>query len=95
LRHRDCWPAEYAQSMIVGETVRSAARRCGVHKNTSFRWHHRFLTQLSGAQPSHLHGIVEADETYFLESFKGSRAWRANAAARRPSGGCRKNRSRC
>ncbi len=59
--------------MIAGETVRAAARRCGVHKNTSFRWRHRFLAKLSGAKPAHLHGIVEADETYFLESFKGSR----------------------
>lgn len=72
LRHRECW-SEYAQSMIVGETVRAGARRCGVHKNTSFRWRHRFLTRLSEAKPSHLHGIVEADETYFLESFKGRR----------------------
>ncbi len=59
--------------MIAGETVRAAARRCGVHKNTSFRWRHRFLAKLSGAKPAHLHGIVEADETYFLESFKGRR----------------------
>lgn len=72
LRGRDHW-AEYARSMIAGETVRAAARHCGVHKNTSFRWRHRFLNKLSEAKPSHLHGIVEADETSFLESFKGSR----------------------
>ncbi len=59
--------------MIAGETVRAAARRCGVHKNTSFRWRHRFLAKLSRAKPAHLQGIVEADETYFLESFKGRR----------------------
>lgn len=72
LRRRECW-TEYARSMIAGETVRAAARRCGVHQNTSFRWRHRFLAKLSGAKPLHLHGIVEADETYFLESFKGGR----------------------
>ena len=32
-----------------------------------------FLATLSGAKPAHLQGIVEADETYFLESFKGRR----------------------
>jgi transposase-like protein len=72
LRHRECWPA-YARAMIAGDTVREAACRCGVHKNTSFRWRHRFLFNPARAKPAHLHGIVEADETYFLESYKGSR----------------------
>ena len=72
LRHRECWP-EYAQALIDGDTVRAAARRCGVHKNTSFRWRHRFLTLPAEVKPAHLHGIVEADETYFLESHKGER----------------------
>ena len=59
--------------MIAGETVRAAARRGGVHQNTSFRWRHRFLAKLSEAKPSPLHGIVAADETDCLESFKGRR----------------------
>jgi transposase-like protein len=72
LRHRECWD-EYAQALIDGDTVRGAARRCGVHKNTAFRWRHRFLALPAGIKPSSLHGIVEADETYFLESHKGER----------------------
>jgi transposase-like protein len=72
LRHRECWD-EYAQALIDGDTVRAAARRCGVHKNTAFRWRHRFLTLPASLKPSSLHGIVEADETYFLESHKGER----------------------
>ena len=72
LRHRECWD-EYARALIDGETVRAAARRCGVHKDTAFRWRHRFLTLPAGLKPSSLHGIVEADETYFLESHKGER----------------------
>lgn len=71
LRHRECW-SEYAHTMIAGKTVRAAAVDCGVHKNTAFRWRHRFLTKPAQAKPLHLHGIVEADETYFLESYKGS-----------------------
>ena len=72
LRHRECWDA-YAQALIDGDSVRAAARRCGVHKNTAFRWRHRFLTLPADLKPSSLHGIVEADETYFLESHKGER----------------------
>jgi hypothetical protein len=44
-----------------------------VHKNTAFRWRHRFLTLPAEVKPSHLGGIVEADETYFLDSHKGER----------------------
>ncbi len=72
LRHRECWPT-YAEALIEATTVREAARRCGVHKDTSFRWRHRFLALPAQAKPAHLHGIVEADETYFLESHKGER----------------------
>jgi transposase-like protein len=72
LRHRECW-GEYAQALIDGDTVRAAARRCGVHKNTTFRWRHRFLALPAALKPSSLHGIVEADETDFLESHKGER----------------------
>lgn len=72
LRHRERW-SQYAQALIDGDTVRRAARRCGIHKTTSFRWRHRFLTLPAGSKPLHLHGIVEADETYFLDSYKGQR----------------------
>lgn len=72
LRHRECW-AEYARALIDSTTVREAARRCGIHKDTAFRWRHRFLALPAHSKPLHLHGIVEADETYFLESHKGER----------------------
>ena len=54
-------------------TVRQAAGAIGVHRNTSFRWRHRFLAWGKNDRPKHLHGITEADETYFLESEKGAR----------------------
>jgi transposase-like protein len=72
LRHRERW-AQYAQALIDGLSVRKAAKHCGVDKDTAFRWRHRFLTFPARAEPKHLQGIVEADETYFLESHKGER----------------------
>ena len=72
LRHKDCW-ATYAQALIEGLTVRQAAAQCGVDKNTSFRWRHRFLTHPAQAKARKLYGIAEADETYFPLSFKGQR----------------------
>ncbi|MBF0255845.1 MAG: IS1595 family transposase [Gammaproteobacteria bacterium] len=72
LRHHDRW-GSYAQALLDGWSVRKAAQHCGVHKDTAFRWRHRFLTLPAAAQPAVLEGIVEADETYFLESHKGER----------------------
>lgn len=71
LRNKECW-LTYSQAMIEGLTVRKAAYRCGIDKTTSFRWRHRFLSDPAENKPSQLMGIVEADETYFPLSFKGS-----------------------
>ncbi|MFL6710164.1 MAG: IS1595 family transposase [Massilia sp.] len=54
-------------------TVHSAARQTGVHPNTSFRWRHRFLDWTKFDRPTTLEGVAEADETFLLESEKGSR----------------------
>jgi len=45
----------------------------GVSKNTAFLWRHRFLRAMAGHQATREEGIVEVDETFFLESFKGQR----------------------
>ena len=72
LRKREQWTT-YAQALVQGVSVRQAARRCGVDKNTAFLWRHRFLKAPSAHRPEHEGGIVEADETFFLQSFKGQR----------------------
>ena len=72
LRKREQW-TPYAQALIEGVSVRRAAQRCGVNKNTAFLWRHRFLKAASAHRAEHEGGIVEADETFFLESFKGQR----------------------
>ena len=72
LRRREQW-MRHAQAMMDGASVRQAAQCCGVDKNTAFRWRHRFLQAAATHRPAHEGGIVEADETFFLESFKGQR----------------------
>lgn len=72
LRKREQW-ARYAQALIEGVSVREAAGRCGIDKNTAFLWRHRFLKAARSHRAEHEGGIVEADETFFLESFKGQR----------------------
>ena len=72
LRKKDCW-LSYADALIEGLTVRAAAHHCDISKNTAFRWRHRFLHEVAEHRDSHEEGIVEVDETFFLESFKGQR----------------------
>lgn len=72
LRHKEKW-LDFLDSVLNSTTVRGAARSVGVHRNTSFRWRHRFLDVTKHDRPDTLTGIAEADELYLLESHKGSR----------------------
>ena len=93
LRHRTKWLA-YLDCMLQSGTVRHAATLVGIHKNTSFRWRHRFLNSTKHDRGLPLAGITEADQTYLLESQKGSRHLdraprRRGGVAARPGGaGC-------
>jgi transposase-like protein len=72
LHHKERW-LSYGQALIDGVSVRVAAAQCGIDKTTSFRWRHRFLRAPAQQQPQTMQGIVEADETFFRQSFKGQR----------------------
>jgi transposase-like protein len=73
LRKKDRW-LDHAQAMIEGRSLVKTAELCGVHPSTAFRWRHRFLGSPAADKPRTLSGIVEADETFVLESFKGRRS---------------------
>ena len=82
LHYPDRWP-DQAQALIAGETIAKAAERCRVDYTTAFRWRHRFLAALNHDKPARLSGIVEADETFILESFKGKRHGLPRASRKR------------
>ena len=71
LHRKDKWLA-FGTCLAEGLTVRAAATRCHFAINTAFRWRHRFLAAEEPMQRK-LTGIVEADETYVLQSQKGNR----------------------
>ena len=72
LRLKGKW-LDYLVELLDSRTVRRAAEQVEVHRNTAFRWRHRFLHWVKYDRPRQLTGIVEADETFLLESQKGSR----------------------
>ena len=64
---------EYAACMADGLSIRKIAARLGISIDKSFRWRHRFLALLNKQKPTAMTGVVETDETYFPESYKGQR----------------------
>ena len=85
LRKKEKW-LDHAQAMIEGKSLAKTAKLCGVHPTTAFRWRHRFLRAPADDKPRTLSGIVEADETFILES---SRAVGPTCRAGHASGGAR------
>jgi transposase-like protein len=81
LRKKGRW-LSYAECLKNGLTIREAAAKCGVHKNTSFRWRHRFLMNATNIKPEKLSGIVEINEKVFAWSDKGSKNLSRNARKR-------------
>lgn len=73
LRKKELWAGQ-AEALETGESLAASARRLGVAVTTAFRWRHRFLAASTRDKPGKLIGIVEADETFILESFKGKRS---------------------
>ena len=86
LHHKERW-LSFGESLAEGETIRGSAERCGIAPSTAHRWRHRFLEAVRQA-PDRLVGIVEADETFVLESRKGER--KLDRKPRRRGGKARK-----
>ncbi len=69
-----------------------AIKRTGIPINhvTVWRWRHRFLKAAINDNTPVLSGVIEADETFFVRSFKGDRGWKKGKPpefrAARPSG---------
>lgn len=81
----------YLSFMNTHVSIRKiVAAGLGLNHVTVWRWRHRFLTAAVHDNATKLSGVIEADETFFVHSFKGHRGWTkgkppANRAAR-PSG---------
>ena len=72
LHKRELWSG-HAQALVDGISLRKVAARLDVHLTTAFRWRHRFLKAPKTLKAKKVQGTVEADETFFRRSAKGSR----------------------
>jgi len=74
-------------------TLRVSATRLGIDLKTAFRWRHRFLHASASANVNGLSGIIEVDETFFLESCKGKRHLTHRKPRKRGGQGNRKKKA--
>jgi hypothetical protein len=64
---------EYTKLMWEGVSLRKSAKALDITLRTSFRWRHMFIKAPASFNPSELTGVIDADETFLPESFKGRR----------------------
>ena len=69
------------EHFVAGITAQTAARLCGVHRNTAAYYFHRlreFIAyELKAEGESLFGGEIEVDESYFGGKRKGKRGWGA------------------
>jgi transposase-like protein len=67
----------YLSHMTDHQSIRKIVQDgIGVNHVTVWRWRHRFLKAAANDNASILSGVIEADETFFVRSFKGERGWK-------------------
>ncbi|MCL6597688.1 MAG: IS1595 family transposase [Alicyclobacillus macrosporangiidus] len=69
-RFPDKW-LKFIECMLDGLTLPKIAKLLDIHVSTAFYWRHKVLYALRSLGHDPLNGIVESDETFFLESHKG------------------------
>lgn len=65
---------KYFEMMVEGYTLPKISEALDIHISTAFYWRHKILNALRSLGNQTLKGIVESDETFFLESDKGKKS---------------------
>lgn len=64
---------DYIELMHQEKSLDKIKTELGINKKTAFDWRHKILSSLEKAGKSSFNGIVESDETFFLQSDKGKK----------------------
>ncbi len=71
-KHPDKW-LKYFEMMVEGYTLPKIAEKLDIHVSTAFYWWNKILNAIRSLGNQDLKGVVESDETFFLESEKGKK----------------------
>ena len=83
LRKKACW-LRYGEALAAGMSLAQGGRPLRRAPDHQFPLAHRFLRAPAATREA-LGGVVEADETFFRRSHKGSRRWRRGDAPPGPA----------
>ena len=74
---------EYIELMHQGKSLDKIKNELHINKKTAFDWRHKILASIEDIQQSKFSGIIESDETFFLQSDKGKRKGLERTARKR------------
>ncbi len=66
----DKW-AKHIVLLLEKAVLKRVAEELDIHISTAYYWRHKALTALCALNMDEMHGIIESDEKFFLESNKG------------------------
>jgi transposase-like protein len=72
--HKKALLNEYTYYMLTGMSLRKIAKEMDICLKTAFDWRHKILNSVKNGFSSKISGVIEADETFFLYSEKGSKS---------------------
>lgn len=72
--HKKPLLSEYVYYMLSGMSLRKIALEMDICLKTAFDWRHKILNSVTNGFSGKISGVVEADETFFLYSEKGSKS---------------------
>lgn len=75
--------SQHIQLIVEGKTLKKVAEALEIHISTAFYWRHKVLNTLKSMDSDQLTGVVESDETFFLESRKGKNQSKTRKALKR------------
>lgn len=67
-----CRWIQFIKLMTTGASIRLCAKACNLNIATAFFWRHKILKAILEMLPKNLRGIIEINEVFFAESFKGN-----------------------
>lgn len=76
---------KYIKQMESGRSIRLSAKSIGINIATSFQWRHKILKAVLEMNNDKLNGIIEIDEVFLAESFKGNHSKSKNSQLNRNS----------
>jgi len=73
---------DYLELMYQEKSLDKIKVALNINKKTAFDWRHKILSSFQEVEKKNFNGIVESDETFFLQSEKGSKSLKRSGRKR-------------